>query len=607
MPKYGIHHIVMDRAMGNLMASGVASSQTAANAMFTHRDMANLGAIGPDLFFWAPDYAVVDKTWTLYQNIERIVDLYNEVVQPIRDIRDAVVEPVEDAVETLAPNTIALIREAIERMQDTAELFKSTMATGLFAGIFTGFNFLSDAANLPHLSTALFDLFIPPVQHNETEPKWYWFDMLHYRQTGTFAAALRQNAQTDQQRAYAYSYLSHIAADVTGHPFVNQIVGGPYRMHPQRHVTVENYMDTWAFNAHFSLNVNHALMDRLNLPETLPTGVGDQLHASFLAAYPDAAVRPNFLSRGQIDETYDVFYKVVDILHKMVIERPEEPFAGVAEILNKALQDVLESPPSPPSSPSGACSLGDIFSLGLTSNSRDCYENFFDELGDWFEYMGELLVWTFETLFDLFDLLLTMLLALPITVLLALLYGLQLLLFQVYQSMREMLALEGFLIPDPEMLNNSHGRNLTTTALCAAPPFKYPMQHISSGSHLVCPATQVESPTTAGNFNPSSVNINPDNFIQSLPLNMYALSQYAQAKQPSNTRSLERDYLRIGNAIDLTTWMISVAANDNASAEEQTVLRTNWNLDADRGYGYKTWRGQIPQNGDDTVNNEEYV
>lgn len=606
MPKYGIHHIVMDRAMGNLMASGVNHSQVAANEIFAHRAMANLGAIGPDLFFWAPDYAVVDKTWTLYQNIEKIVDLYNEVVQPIRDIRDAVVEPVEDAVETLAPNTVNLIREAIERMQDTAELFKSTMATGLFAGIFHGFNFLSDTADLPHLSTALFDLFIPPVQHNKSEADWYWFDMLHYRQTATFAAALKQNAHTEQQRAYAYSYLSHIATDVVGHPFVNQIVGGPYRMHPQRHVTVENYLDTWAFNRHFSLNVNHSLMGRLNLPEELPSEIGDQLYASFMAAYENVR-RPDFLKRDQIDETYNVFYKVVDIMHKMVIERPEEPFSGVAEILNNALQDVLDPPPSPPDSPSSACSLGDIFSLWMTSDSRDCYKNFFDELADWFEYMGELLVWTFETLADLFDLLLTLLLSLPITVLLALLYGLQLLLFQVYQSMREMLALEGFLIPDPEMLNNSHGRNLTTTALCAAAPFKYPLQHISSGSHLVCPPTGVEQPSTAANFNPSSVNINADHFIQDLPLDMRALRSYADAEAPNNTTSLERDRLRIGNAIDLTSWMISVASNDRASAKELKILHTNWNLDSDRGYCYKTWRGHIPQNGNDTVTNEEYV
>jgi len=607
MPKYGIHYIVLDRAIGSLMASQQSSDQTAADTLFMNRDMANLGAIGPDLFFWSPDYEIVDKFYTLYKNIENIVDIYNDIVQPIRDIRDAVVEPVEDAVETLAPNTVALIRAAIEEINQTAQLFKSTIGTGLFAGVISGFNFLSDAANLPHLTTELFNQFIPPVQFNQPAANWYWFDMLHYRNTGLYAAALKANAANERQRAYAYGYLSHIATDVTGHPFVNQIVGGPYRLHPQRHATVENYMDAWAFNYYYGQNINQALHDRLGFPEALPSEIGDLLHASFLETYPQGQPRPDHLSRDQIDQTYEVFYKILEIMNKMVIPRPEEPFSGVAEILNNALQDVLEPPPSPPSSSSGMCSLGDIFSFGLTESSRDCYEEFFDQLEDWMQYFGELLYWTIETIMDIIDLLLTLLLSLPITVLLAILYGLQLLLYQLYQSVREVLALEGFITPDPEMLNNSHGRNLTTTALCAAAPFKYPKWHITSGSHLLCPATAVEQPSTAADFSSISPPANPSSFIERYPFDFRWLRDYARLETPEQTRSLERDYRRIGNASDFTTWMISIAANASAPSDAHKILRTGWNLDADRGYGYKAWQGQIPEQGGEQVNGEEYV
>jgi len=346
----------------------------------------------------------------------------------------AVVEPVEDAVESLAPNTVALIRTAIENINQTAQLFLSALGNGLFAGVISGANIISDSTGLPHLASELFNQFIPPVQFNKPEDDWYWFDMLHYRNTSQFAGALKANAGNERQRAYAYGYLSHIATDVTGHPFVNQIVGGPFRLHPQRHATVENYMDTWAFNHYYNQNVNQTLFDRLGFPESLPSEIGDLMHSSLLSAYPQGQPRPEHLTREQIDQTYEVFYDILEMMHKMVIPRPEEPFNGVAEILNNALQDLLEPPPSPPASPSGMCSPGDIFSFGLTENSRDCYEEFFDQMEDWMQYLGELMYWTVETILDMIDLLMTVLLSLPVTVLLAILYGLQLLLYQMYQE-----------------------------------------------------------------------------------------------------------------------------------------------------------------------------
>lgn len=70
--------------------------------------------------------------------------------------------------------------------------------------------------------------------------------MLHYRATGQFARNFwsRAKMSTDpQQQAYALGYITHLATDVTGHGFVNTLVGGPYRLHWQRHHLVENHMD----------------------------------------------------------------------------------------------------------------------------------------------------------------------------------------------------------------------------------------------------------------------------------------------------------------------------------------------------------------------------
>jgi hypothetical protein len=35
--------------------------------------------------------------------------------------------------------------------------------------------------------------------------------------------------------------------------------------------------------------------------------------------------------------------------------------------------------------------------------------------------------------------------------------------------------------------------------------------------------------------------------------------------------------------------MIGIAADTNASEATRDIAHTNWNLDSDRGYGYKTW------------------
>ena len=625
MPKWGIHNIVLSEATGALLTTGDAAGRQAATELFAEREAAMLGAVGPDLFFFAPDYEIVDKLFTLYENFEKVIDLYNAVVQPLRDVRDAVVEPVEDAVETLAPSSVALIRAAVEEIKETADLFQSTLQTGLFAGVVSGVNIVTDAASVPRASAELFQQFLPPLQNNEAEDRWYWFDMLHYRRTGRFGRTLVQRARTGtrRQRAYAFGYLSHITTDLVGHAFVNQIVGGPYRHHPQRHVVVENFMDTRTVFETDGSSVNRTLFDKLGFPdpfEPLADDLTDLLHGAFVDTYGDFTPRPNrvntsdpdhpgFLSKAQIRETYEIMWRVLHISKKMAVRRPEEPFSGVADVLADALADVFEAPPSPPDfSGSSSCGIGDILSFGLTSSSRDCYEEFFEDVAEFAEYLGELLQWAVETLLDIADLILALLLSLPITVLLALLYGIQLLMYEVYQAARFLLSLEGFLTPEPVDLASSHGRNLTTTVHCPTQAFKYPKFRDPLRSHLVCPPAFIEQPPTVADFHPSNDTTTAHEFIRRVPFDLQALFSYANSPSAAATRKLESAGRRIGNAVDLTAWVIQTAANEGAAEPDRTVAHTDWNLDSDRGYGYKTWRadhlpGDVNDN-DGIVDNE---
>ena len=613
MPKYGIHHIVLKDAVPELIASGSTAGMDAASIIQAEMPSAITGSIGPDLFFWGPDYEIVDKFYKLYQNISGVVEVYNKVVEPVRKVKDAVVEPVEDLVETLSPSTVQLIRDLLDEIKQSASLFKSAVSTGLLAGVVTGANLITDAAGVGSLAQQFFKLFVPDLQYNRSEDKWYWFDMLHYRRTGYFARQLVDGATTPAQKAFAFGYLSHIATDVTGHPYVNQIVGTTYRLNVHRHVTAENFQDSWKYANYYSgESINRTLFTRLGLPANLPTDVGDLLFNTFKATYsnvshPTLLPGDGFYTRNQIDITYDVFYKVLKLMEGMSVERPEEPFSGVGDVLAEAL-DNFSAPPSPPNTSWSTCSWTDILSFGLTQSSRDCYEKFFEQVANWLTYLGELLKWTFETLLNLIDLLLSLLLSLPIIVLLAILYGIQLLCYQIYRSARLVLATNGFVFPEPDELDSSIGRNLITLFQTCADNFKtFPSVGTPVRNNLVCPVPVAEQHTTAAAFHPTVIGSTPDCFVRQEVFDEQALSMYAHSESPGQTRSIEYDRLAIGNATDFTAWMIRHANDPNATAETLSILYKDWNLDADRGYGYLAWKGNVPNTTPFDVQNEQYL
>jgi hypothetical protein len=78
----------------------------------------------------------------------------------------------------------------------------------------------------------------------------YLRDLLHWRRTGTFLRVLVETGQASgdlRREAYAYGYLTSYAGKVCGSPFVNSIVGGPYRTQWWRHRYINNHVDAWVF------------------------------------------------------------------------------------------------------------------------------------------------------------------------------------------------------------------------------------------------------------------------------------------------------------------------------------------------------------------------
>jgi hypothetical protein len=79
---------------------------------------------------------------------------------------------------------------------------------------------------------------------------WQSRDFLHWKRTGRFAHKLIEKAEATNDarlKAYAYGYLIGYACKVCASPFVNSIVGGPFRTQWWRQRFVRNYIDAWVY------------------------------------------------------------------------------------------------------------------------------------------------------------------------------------------------------------------------------------------------------------------------------------------------------------------------------------------------------------------------
>lgn len=72
-------------------------------------------------------------------------------------------------------------------------------------------------------------------------------EFLRWHKSGDLADNLLKAATTDQEKAFALGWLTHVASAVTGEPFINNITGGPYRTHWWRNRLVGNFVNSWTF------------------------------------------------------------------------------------------------------------------------------------------------------------------------------------------------------------------------------------------------------------------------------------------------------------------------------------------------------------------------
>ena len=196
-------------------------------------NFAATGAVGPDLFFFLPDFrdvkgvpvasvliGVLDFLEHVYDTLDPYVSKWEHYLGPIS----------EDTAEEMSRLTGGL-SEFGRRHRRRARARSSHAARGLRRHAERLVGLLQ-----PRPQQGLRRQGVPVVGHAA---------LPRHRPLRPHAVETLAQDDAEGPRAYALGYLTHLATDVTGHAVVNAISGGPFRTHWQRHHLVENHIDAY--------------------------------------------------------------------------------------------------------------------------------------------------------------------------------------------------------------------------------------------------------------------------------------------------------------------------------------------------------------------------
>ncbi|NJC72222.1 zinc dependent phospholipase C family protein, partial [Planosporangium thailandense] len=644
--------------------SGPEASELA-DLLREHPNFAALGAIGPDLFFFLADFR------------DQIV---GGVRFPVSSVLVTVLNFVESVYSALDPYITKYEKYLGPISEDTAEeLSRLTGGLSESVGNISGelSAILTNAlADFVTQQGDILEFFSLGLNHGYDEQAYFWSDMLHYRQTGAFAQALWRNAvsnESDEHKAYALGYLSHVAADTVAHAFVNQVAGGPFRVHWQRHHLVENHAD-----AHWYLNDDDSAAPR-NTPgydELTESALyfdiafGEGRDEGAPVARPSFPVgdtlRDNYVRRRTLDIDSKLSPDLADLLIKTITDiyyapgvphpailrgndgRPDtELVQNTYDLLFRFLKLTTvdgfkhEPPPPPewfpnldfptPSDPAGDQPPG-----------PDDGGDFWDDLLDFVLSVINALGYVVQVAIYLATLpwaIIADVVTYPLRT--GLYYALELPLFYLLKYFRAVLVRTGYLMPTQDEIDQSlirvgnrlrvgwqdlltdagdifgglldPGPNEDTTT--PARDLKYPYEHETDefrhpwqypdGAKTAtetCPATAGPHGEEAG---PRALfrGITPSADIRDRLETATAPTPTAQTVSTATADVIDCDITptnNLGDLITMTTYTMWLATRFPDGGEGGgPVPLTDWNLDADRGYGYHCWDwNRLPANPD---------
>jgi hypothetical protein len=619
--------------------------------MKDHPNFASLGAIGPDLFFFLPDFR-------------------DEKGVPLSSVLVAVLRFLEDLYKTLDPY-IAKYEEYLGPLSENMDEEISRLTGGLSEAVS---NVAGELVSI--LITALEDFVTQQDDHFKffslglnkgyDEQAFFWSDMLHYRQTGRFGHALWKQAQAvkdaderNDARAYVLGYLTHLATDVTGHAFVNSISGGPFRLHWQRHHLVENHMDAFwckadplrpghgdqypqltesalyydiafadgtanpvqrpAYPTGGTLRENYRRRRLLDLDSALPSPLADVIINAIIDVFYQDGKHPAILrdndgrpSSQLIEDTYDLLFRFLKLttLDGFSHERPDPP-----EVWPN-LDFPIFSDPQEDAPGSGG---GD-----------DDDGNWWDDVLDFILSVVKVILYALQVALWFGSLpfaLLSDVVTYPLR--LGLYYALELPLFHMLKAFRSVLVMTGYFAPmddeiavgliyvgrpdaqifadvliaigdifpglegNPVLSEEPHRDNLYPR-LHPEDEYKHPWEYPLT-KEIIDPQTGVPYPrqekaaTSAGPF---PLGAGPDVLFDNVPSDPGIRDALEQAENPAVTDQIGqtlKSHKHLGDAVNFSQYLVWLVTRDNPQRDGTEVPLVDWNLDADRGYGYHDW------------------
>lgn len=565
------------------------------DALTNHPRHAALGAIGPDMIFWA-DWSeftpVVNALFDVYKTLDNVYEELSAIWKPIGDAIDKVNNALTGGLTTEISETLGLVKGLIE---------------SALIGLITE-------------KIDLLTLLKPDVQIFGTRSdilNWNWLDYTHHRWTGKFNKKLIELANRSNDpalRAYAYGWLSHVTADVVGHAYVNTAVGGPYRSHWQRHFIQEKFMDTWVWGYYHTpgasmpasvlpnelpfdyagwTNINGANLHKLidlgdDMPVALQNLIVEALNKVYLPRAPNPNVKGNipFLKQEHINRAYRMMVEALELMtsKERYLPRPKPP-----SVFNDAAPPTFPTPGGGSGSGSGGSSGG---SFSLSSLLKAILES----IRDLFEYLNDLALWLISQV--------TFPLTYPIRYAL---YLMQLGLYEIYRQYRWALCLSGYAFPDPDQLTNPLAQQFINPQglVHAMPRREFPDEQ----DHCLFFPAGCTLPQTPGCIEPIRAISGPYTrwplnypywFVEGEPTDPEVEPKLVAAKSPEETADITRGLFfpasgahykgSLGSAIDFFLRHAEKIAADRGGPAQMDL--PDWNLDADRGYGFKCWQLQ---------------
>jgi hypothetical protein len=590
MPGPASHLTIVERQTTRL-TSTVSAQHPVRRALTAAPNHAALGSIGPDMIFWADwgEYTpVVSTIFDIYHTLDEIYDALMELWGPIQNAIDKVESSLTGGLS--------------DSINDTVSLLSATINTAILNYVTNQFDILS--------------LLRPEMQksgHLNTEVDWNWLDYLHHRRTGVMVKSLINRAQargSDDLLGYAYGWLSHVTADVVGHPYVNVAVGGPYRSHWQRHFVQEKFMDTWVWGFYHTsgvgipagppasglpwdyasfTNVNssslHTRIDvGSDLPHDLNTLIVQALEDTYLnVPHPNVKGTIPFLGADEVNRAYQMLLTGLETItgKDRYIPRPKPP-----SVFND------DAPPTFPLPGGGSGGSGG--SGGGSFSLSKLLEAIWDFVRDMLEYAADLALWLISQV--------TTPLTYPVRYAL---YLLQLALYEAYRHFRWGLAISGWVFPEPDELGNAMAQQFINPAAASfADVLTRPLQEHPPEQEKCAffPASPLEpSAWAAGPYCRYPMNY-PYWFIELEPtdpqferivggeITAEEAHRFVNSRlRPAGTRGYAGS---LGNALDFFMRRADEIEADGGGPGK--LLLPDWNLDGDRGYAARCWKLTVP-------------